>query len=181
AIGVATVMVATLGFDSSLGVKVGSSDEAPLLGAWLDAPDLAPLPFEFSDGSRFELAPKSKVRLLELERARARIELSSGSMSVHVIPRRAANWRLDAGPFSVRVTGTRFRLSYNRENDVFELYLEEGQVELSGCVFGQGRKLAAGQSVKASCARPSLEVSYGDRRVRRTEAETPGRPVESRA
>jgi len=154
---------------STLEVEVGESGHRPAPGAWLDAPEKKSLSLEFSDGSRFELAPTSKARLVELQREGARVELASGKMKVHVIPRRGADFRLDAGPFGVHVTGTRFELSYSPENDTFELFLEEGQVELSGCVFGHGRKLAAGQNVRASCAKRALDVSYG--RPRRDEKE----------
>jgi ferric-dicitrate binding protein FerR (iron transport regulator) len=144
-----------------LDLKVGSGTGAPALGTWVGAPESKSLPLEFSDGSRFELAPKATARLVALERNGARIELASGSMKVEVVPRAQTNFRLDAGPFGVRVTGTRFELSYSPERDAFELYLEEGQVELTGCVFGQGKKLAAGQSVRASCRKPAVDVSYG--------------------
>lgn len=146
---------------STLGVEVGESSAAPLIGAWLGAPDQRSLPLRFSDGSRFDLAPGSKARLVELRRGGARLELASGSVKVHVVPRPSTDFRLDAGPFGVLVTGTRFELAYRPDEDVFELYLEEGQVELTGCAFGQGRKLAAGQSVRASCAKQALDVTYG--------------------
>jgi transmembrane sensor len=146
---------------SPLGVEVGPTRDAPRLGAWLEADGSNSLPLEFSDGSRFELAPRSKARVVDLRREGARVELASGSVKVSVVPRSGADFRLDAGPFGVRVTGTRFELEYSPKGDVFELFLEEGQVELTGCVFGQGRKLAAGQRVRASCAQRSVDVSYG--------------------
>jgi ferric-dicitrate binding protein FerR (iron transport regulator) len=134
-----------------------------LLGAWLGAPHARPLSLEFTDGSRFELAPGSKARLVTLAQSGARLELAAGTLRVHVVPRKTTDFRLDAGPFGVHVTGTRFEMSYSPEGQAFELYLEEGQVELTGCVFGQGRKLAAGQSVRASCGERSLDVSFGRR------------------
>lgn len=152
---------------STLGVDVGESGSAPLIGAWLGAPDQRSLPLRFSDGSRFDLAPGSKARVVELRRGGARLELANGSMKVHVVPRAVTDFRLDAGPFGVRVTGTRFELGYRPDEDIFELYLEEGQVELTGCAFGRGRKLAAGQSVRASCAKQAVEVSYGPLRAAR--------------
>jgi transmembrane sensor len=146
---------------SPLAVTVGSSGSAPL-GAWLGAPDSGSLPLEFSDGSRFELTPKSRARLVALEQKSARVELGEGSLHVHVIPGRSNDWRIDAGPFGVRITGTRFDVSYRAVDDAFELSVDEGQVELTGCVFGKGRKLAAGQRVRASCRTPRLDVSYRD-------------------
>jgi transmembrane sensor len=148
---------------SALALKISGADGAQLLGAWLGAPDAKPLSLEFSDGSRFDLTPKSRARVVSVEPEGARVELAAGSMKVHVVHRPNGRFRLDAGPFGVRVTGTRFDLSYSEESDTFELFLEEGQVELTGCVFGQGRKLAAGQNVRATCRRPSVDISYGRR------------------
>jgi transmembrane sensor len=146
----------------ALSVRVGGSGQVPLLGAWLGAPDASSLPLEFSDGSRFELTARSKARVVELTGSNARVELANGSLRVHVVPGGSAEWHIDAGPFGVRVTGTRFLVSYVPGEEAFELSLEEGQVDLSGCVFGAGRKLTAGQRVRASCPTKQLEVSYRD-------------------
>jgi TolA-binding protein len=143
-------------------VSIGGSGQTPLLGAWLGAPDASSLPLDFSDGSRVELTARSRARVTELSGANARVELANGSLRVHVVPGGSAEWRIDAGPFGVRVTGTRFVVSYVPAEDVFELSLDEGQLELSGCVFGAGRKLTAGQRVRASCRTPGLDVSYRD-------------------
>jgi TolA-binding protein len=179
ALAVVGVITAVVVSRSVLGVRVGESGSPPLVGAWLDASDRKPLSLEFSDGSRFDLAPKAKVRLVELERRGARVELASGSMKVAVVPHQVAEYRLDAGPFRVRVTGTRFELSYSPESDTFELFLEEGQVELSGCAFGHGRKLAAGQNVKATCKKPSVSVGFGPRSSKSHEVEAPTGAPES--
>ncbi len=145
-----------------LRVSIGGSGQTPLLGAWLGAPDASSLPLEFSDGSRVELTARSKARVTELSGSNARVELANGSLRVHVVPGGSAEWRIDAGPFDVRVTGTRFVVSYAPGEDVLELSLDEGEVELSGCVFGAGRKLTVGQRVRASCRTRGLEVSYRD-------------------
>ncbi|HEX6767164.1 MAG TPA: FecR domain-containing protein [Polyangiaceae bacterium] len=159
----------------ALAVVVDGSGGTPLLGAWIGAPSARPLPLEFSDGSRIELTPESKVRLVELARSGARVELANGTLHVHVVPRRTTDYRLDAGPFGVHVTGTRFEMSYRPERETFELFLEEGQVELTGCVFGKGRKLAAGQSVFASCRERTLDVSFGRRKNPALEGAAPHR------
>jgi transmembrane sensor len=144
----------------ALSVGVGNAGGTPLVGAWLGAPDTSTLPLEFSDGSRFELAPQSRARVVELAPALARVELASGSLNVHVVPGRGVGWHIDAGPFGVRITGTRFVVSYAPEGDAFELSVTEGQVELSGCMLGSGRKVATGQRVRASCSKRTLDVSY---------------------
>jgi TolA-binding protein len=164
----AGVALAAFAPSGGLRVRVGESAETALVGAWLGAPDSKPLPLEFSDGSRFELAPRARARLVALGENGARVELGSGKLRVHVIPQRSTDYTLVAGPFAVRVTGTRFELGYTPESDVFELFLEEGQVEIRGCAFGKGRLLAAGQSVKASCKAPSVDVRYGPPRAEET-------------
>jgi hypothetical protein len=147
---------------STLSVSVGGAGGSPLLGAWLGAPDKSSLALDFSDGSRFELLPQSRARVLELAKANARVELASGSLDVHVVPGRGVDWQIDAGPFGVRITGTRFVVGYAPQEEAFELSVSEGQVELSGCMFGSGRKVAAGQRVRASCRKRTLDVSYSD-------------------
>jgi TolA-binding protein len=172
----AALVVGLVRRPSSLVVTVGSSGNAPL-GAWLGAPDTRSLPLEFSDGSRFELTPKSRARLVALEPRSARVELGEGSLHVHVIPGHSGDWRIDAGPFGVRVTGTRFDVSYRAAEDELELSVDEGQVELTGCVFGKGRKLAAGQRVRASCRTPRLDVSYRDAHALSASPAAPKAPV----
>jgi transmembrane sensor len=157
----AAVAVGVARRPSALAVTVGTSGSVPF-GAWLGSPDSGSLPLDFSDGSRFELKPNSRARLVALEEKSARVELGEGSLHVHVVPGHSNGWRIDAGPFGVRITGTRFDVSYHAADDVFELSVDEGQVELTGCVFGKGRKLAAGQRVRASCRTPRLDVSYRD-------------------
>jgi hypothetical protein len=146
-----------------LEVRVGQSGAPPLIGAWLGAPDDARLPLVFSDGTRMVLAPKSKARLRDVGREGARVELANGSLRVAVVPRAASSFWIDAGPFTVRVTGTRFDVDFDPRDESFTLALEEGHVELSGCVFGKSRRLVAGQTVRASCSKRTVAVDYGDR------------------
>jgi hypothetical protein len=158
----ATLLLRGVTAPPELAVTIGSSARAPLVGAWLGAPDAAPLPLDFSDGSRFELKARARARVVGLEPSSPRVELASGALLVHVIPGGPGTWHIDAGPFGVKVTGTRFLVSYEPESDRFEVSMDEGQVELTGCVFGKGRKLAVGQRVRASCRQNQLEVSYRD-------------------
>jgi len=181
ALGLALSFLALRGLKSAPQLAISVGGRAPLVGAWLGAPDASALPLEFSDGSRFELAARSKARVVEMERASARVELASGSMHVHVIPGGSGNWRIDAGPFGVHVTGTRFVVSYVPEDDVLEVAMEEGQVELTGCVFGAGRKLSAPQRVRASCRTRELEVGYRDAQLRPSPAQAAPLPARREA
>jgi TolA-binding protein len=75
--------------------------------------------------------------------------------------RKESKWHISAGPFGVHVTGTRFDVRWKPEEDAFELTLKEGHVEVTGCVFGAGTPVQAGQTVRASCRNERFEVSHG--------------------
>lgn len=158
-----------------LTLAVGGSQKPTPVGAFIEAPKLQSLRLRFSDGTRIEMAPGSRARLVALEAQGAHLSLESGQARVRVVRRPHASWRLSVGPFLVRVTGTRFDLRWNPEQDHFELDLEEGHVEVSGCAFGQGYHMAAGQKVDASCERRRFDVT--DRRLTEgsaaSEARTP--------
>ncbi|HWA74612.1 MAG TPA: FecR domain-containing protein [Polyangiaceae bacterium] len=141
-------------------VQVGHGELSASAGTWLHASESEPLPLTFADGTRIEMAPRSRARVLVLDPKETRVMLESGHAHVEVMRRAGQNFSITTGPFTVHVTGTRFDVGWNPEHDQFELTLAEGQVELSGCVFGNGRKLVAGQRVEASCKVPRLEIAY---------------------
>ncbi len=149
-----------LGGPAPLGVELVGAERRPLVGVWLGAPAGASVPLRFSDGTRIELSPSSRARVAEVRPEGARIELERGRLHVEVVPRPGAHWDLVVGPFAVLVTGTRFDVSFDPERDTFVLALEEGSVKISGCAFGAARELAAGQTVRATCQKPSVSVSY---------------------
>lgn len=116
------------------------------------APASASLPVDFSDGSSVVLAPSSLATIADLRRHGAELTLATGDAEVHVVHRRHTDWLLNAGPFRVRVTGTRFALHYDPSSDALELSMTEGSVVVSGCDLGeQGRKVVAHETLRASC------------------------------
>src|SRR5439155_23387275 len=77
---------------------------------WLAAPPERPLVVAFSEGTVVEVKPLSRARVVDTDRYGASIALESGSLSADVVHKPQSAWRLIAGPFAVRVTGTRFDL-----------------------------------------------------------------------
>lgn len=146
-----------------LTLAVGRAEKPAPVGTFIEAPKLESLRLRFSDGTRVEMAPRSRARLVSLETTGAHLLIESGQVRVAVVRRPHASWRLSVGPFLVRVTGTHFEVRWNPEQDRFELDLEEGHVEVSGCVFGQGYRMGAGQKLSASCERRRFDVT--DRRL----------------
>jgi hypothetical protein len=137
-----------------LTLRVGSSGQRVLPGAWLEAPaGSRALALAFSDGTRVELEPRTRARVVTIDGHGAHLLIESGLAHVGVVPRPGTAYRLSVGPFAVRVIGTRFDVRWNPEQDAFRIDLTEGHVELSGCVFGRGYALDPGRAVDASCKR----------------------------
>jgi len=162
-------------------LKVGASGKQAQSGAFLEAPLAAALPLRFSDGTRIDIGPRSRARVVEIDAAGAHLLLESGRANLNVVKRSRAAWRLSVGPFMVRVTGTRFEVRWNPEQDEFQLDLEEGRVEVSGCVFGLGYRMSSGQAVDASCKRGRLHVSDRRRAQPADASAAPQQRADSRA
>jgi hypothetical protein len=142
----------------ALTLAVGPSNRAVQAGAWIEADQRAPTQLRFSDGTRVEMAPGARARVVDIDAAGAHLLIESGQARLAVVPRERASWRLSVGPFVVRVTGTRFDVRWDPEQDAFELDLAQGRVEIAGCVFGGGYRMMGGQAVQASCKRGHLHV-----------------------
>lgn len=160
---VTTVLVLTgswlvMRWKSPLVLTVEGHPEARV-GDWLAAPEHAPLELTFSDGSRVELAPKARGRVLEVDANGSHVMLERGAATVQVAKRPGARWRFSVGPFTVDVLGTRFDLAWDPEQDDFTLRLAEGRVSLSGCNFREGRLVLPGETVRASCEARRFEVT----------------------
>jgi ferric-dicitrate binding protein FerR (iron transport regulator) len=149
----------------------GSSDRVPT-GVWLGAPEGNKLPLEFSDGTEVELSSASEARILSLTSSAQEMELRRGRARFHVTKRDGSSFAVRAGPYTVRVTGTRFDVTWTPVDDMFVVELHEGQVTLEGCGFGKGRQLAAGQTTRARCDGGRVSVGYED-------TEQPGSPSTS--
>jgi transmembrane sensor len=142
-----------------LSAQFGNSAQPASVGAWFSAPATESVPLDFSDGTRIDLTAGSRARLVALEPTSVTLAIESGRARVHVVHRPHATWQLSTGPFTVHVTGTRFTVGWNPEQDTFELELTEGSVELSGCIFGQAQRVSAGQIVRASCKRGEVSIT----------------------
>jgi hypothetical protein len=147
----------------ALAFQVGSAAQPSQLPAWASAPAGQPLPIRFSDGTQIELAPETRARVVAVGRAGAELVLESGRARVDVMPARRwpgeSPWRIDSGPFSVVVKGTRFEVAWDPRAGEFALDLFEGTVSVEGCGRDTAVQLVAGQGVRASCAERRWSVA----------------------
>lgn len=109
------------------------------------------LAVDFSDGSQLEVKQDARARVLEVKPAGAYLMLERGELEVHVVHRAAdTSWRVDAGPFAVKVVGTRFEISWDPMHERFLLELREGAVQLSGPKLASGCTVRSGERVQIS-------------------------------
>jgi hypothetical protein len=135
---------------------VGTSGQSGVLRDWEEAPDDARLPLRFSDGSRVELEPAARARVVAVGRAGAELVIESGRAQVSIAPARfrvpgEIPWRINLGSFVVEVKGTRFDVEWDPRSDDFSLDVFEGTVLVNGCGRESPHTVGAGQGLRASC------------------------------
>lgn len=101
----------------------------------------------FSDGTRIEMAPRARGRILALGAHGGRIAIEEGRAHVEVAHHLGAEWLFQAGPFSIVVHGTAFSVGWSASDAHFDLHMETGVVSVKGPVSGGEMVLRAGQTL----------------------------------
>jgi hypothetical protein len=100
---------------------------------------------QFSDGSKISLKSGTEAKVAEVDPRGARLNLRRGEAHVEITKAPHATWYVDAGPYTVHVTGTAFDVSWSEKERVFELALHHGSVVVKGPLVGSGFTLKPGQ------------------------------------
>lgn len=111
----------------------------------------------FSEGTTVALSAGARGRIVDVGARGARISLESGSARFDVAHREGAEWVVEAGPFTVTVTGTAFDLAWSGAE--LELSMRAGSVIVRGPPAPDGLALRAGQSLVADARRASVTVA----------------------
>ncbi len=134
--------------DAAIGYAVDGAADAG--GGFVRASLGADAVVRFTDGSSLDLAPGATGRVTTLRAKGARFSIEGGSVTVHVLKRDGgADYDIDAGPYDVHVTGTRFGVSWNPASQAMRLRLDEGSVVVTGPHAEAGVSLRAGQTLIA--------------------------------
>lgn len=110
----------------------------------------APAYVKFSDGSEIDANPGSRLRIDETHSNGARVLVERGMAAARVKHRDRSRWVFAAGPFNVRVIGTKFDLDWDPQAQVVSLTLHEGAVEVESPVGQSHCVVRAGQRFQAS-------------------------------
>jgi FecR protein len=111
----------------------------------LDVDSGPPRTVHFSDGTEVRVEQGTRARIRFVTNHGAEVAMSRGALHAAVVHSATSEWRFDAGPFVVHVTGTAFRLVWDPEHDRFDLMLEHGSVLVSSPVVNDPIPVRAGQ------------------------------------
>ena len=111
----------------------------------LDVGSGPPQTARFSDGTEVRVDQGTRARIRFVTNHGAELALSRGSLHAAVVHSASSEWRFDAGPFVVHVTGTAFGLAWDPDLDRFDLRLEHGSVRVSSPVVNDPIPVRAGQ------------------------------------
>ena len=133
--------------------EVGATAVAGHPGDLISAPKSEPTSLRFSEGSSLVLHEEGRLRVLATEPKGARVLVEEGTLEVNIVPARAGkkHWSFEAGPFSILVTGTRFKLSYQARDQSLGLAMREGQVIVSSSCLERPTPVSAGGRLDLSC------------------------------
>ena len=114
--------------------------------------------FNFSNGSNVVFTPQTLGEIDTVDDNRVTVLLKKGKANIDVVHKKNTRWRVSAGPFNVRVTGTKFDVEWDESSQLFKLALKEGTVELQGPMLGNGVILKAGREIVADLNRERMEM-----------------------
>ncbi|MFZ5890934.1 MAG: FecR domain-containing protein [Myxococcota bacterium] len=102
---------------------------------------------DFSDGSQVGVHPNSSLAIEVTGKHAARTRLAQGDLDVNVKHARSTDYRFLAGPYEVRVVGTKFHLVWRPEQQLFSVAMQEGRVQVTG-PNGLDRAVSAGETLR---------------------------------
>lgn len=118
--------------EAPVAYRVDEGSESREVDRVIGAPEDRDLPIQFTDGASVRLTPGTRARIARLSPRGATLRLESGQALVSVRHRESTRWSVQAGPFLVRVTGTRFRVDWDPHKKLFGVEVFEGEVRVSG-------------------------------------------------
>jgi hypothetical protein len=147
------------------------------------------LPLQFSDGSILTFRAGSAGGVKRLGDSGADVVLDRGRLDAHVVHADSTLWLVHAGPFKVRVTGTRFTVRWSAKPTHLDVAVYQGSVLIDGAALGAGVPLGAGHrlTVENGIVRTDL-IAYAPEARRQTNQldpaqalDQPGEQAEDRA
>ena len=138
----------------------GNANSSP---SYVSARDDVPAEVRFSDGSDVVAQPGTRLRIEETKSTGARVLVERGATTASIHHRERTSWAFVAGPFEIRVTGTKLSIAWDPENERIEVTLHEGSVEIETPIGPSRYSVRAGQSFRASVRDGMVKVDDGQK------------------
>jgi hypothetical protein len=139
-----------------------TSGGQPAASNYLVAPAHDSASLRFSDGSQVTASASSRLRVDSTQARGARVLLEQGVARANITHRENTNWVFVAGPFDVRITGTTFTLAWDAADQVLDLTLHEGSVEVASPLGASHIKVKTGQHFHASVTDGTMQLMAAD-------------------
>jgi hypothetical protein len=164
ALAAAAALVLVLGGTFALHMRHGARPVAAVEpGAWIETKANESFPLEFSEGSRVLLLGQTRVQVASVDPRGARLVLLHGALTAKIVHRADTAWAFAAGPFTVRITGTKLQVAWQPTSQNFEVSVDEGAVFVTGPLLEGGRTVAAGQRCVVRVREAELKVTASPR------------------
>ena len=135
-------------------------------GASLNGPSVVeaatnrPQSLEFTEGSQVLLEPDTRVSLARLSDHDANLTLDNGHLLASIRKHTGITWTFVAGPYRIRVVGTRFSVDWDCDRHQFRVAVREGRIKVSGGDLpNEGLVLDAGTTFERGIATDRAEAS----------------------
>ncbi|MBN2529056.1 MAG: FecR domain-containing protein [Deltaproteobacteria bacterium] len=138
-------------------VSTDSASTADATGKWLNA-RLADKSVVFTDNSKILLKKGATGRVLTEHGHCVHFLLEQGRARVNVKHYSDTNWLIDAGPYKVAVIGTQFLISWDPNDQVFELKMIEGIVKITGPNVAEGKLISKKETFIAGVASGEIPI-----------------------
>jgi TolA-binding protein len=130
--------------------------------SWLAAPESAPLHVDFSEGTQIRLLPAARAKITELGAHGASLALESGELHAEVVHQASSAWRVEAGPFTVNVTGTVFDVDWEPSAQQLTVSVSRGSVSVRDASTGSEQAVRAPQTLRTTASLHRFELSQTD-------------------
>jgi hypothetical protein len=122
-------------------VEAGTIDE----GGYIRATGVAGPTVRFSEGSQIGFLTSSRGRINSTTHDGAQLTVEDGGAEVSIVHRPRARWLVDVGPFAITVIGTSFKVQWSSVDEVLDLRMHAGIVDVRGPLGTGSITVKAGQ------------------------------------
>jgi TolA-binding protein len=129
----------------------------------IEAATNRPQSLEFSEGSQVLLEPDTRVSLAPMSAHNTDLTLDDGHILANIRKHTGITWTFVAGPYRIRVVGTRFTIDWDCDRRQLRVAVREGRVKVSGGDLpNEGLVLDAGTALERGAstdhAKPSVQT-----------------------